>query len=288
MISIIVKRILFYFTCAVIWAGYIVMRQAFYKPDSMETMAHEYYKILDGIIKDYGICKNNMFQNDDAIGLAYAEMIDFNNDYSNELYLFYILPGTGREDELAVEEIWCFDKNKAVKVFSKEHMSTGAHAGSGSNGRRLIKGMDKKVYLGEEFVFSTGAGDYMLEEFKNFEVFEFDGERFNKKCDLQETKGTGKPIYNGEETTLDEKIYYNYKLSIGDFCSQDSAVYSENKSFEEVELPEVKNFKKDYTKFKQVIIAGSSLNLGWETNNVEELRNKLKSMSSRYIGFKFQ
>lgn len=90
-----------------------------------------------GVISDYtgrlGVCA----MQDEGQGLAYAELIDFDRDGAEELYLFYIdksfsgenepyrLSSSGEERACLHEEVWSYN-GELTRIYAQEHCANGS------------------------------------------------------------------------------------------------------------------------------------------------------------------
>ena len=83
------------------------------KESISQSMAYEYLEVINSIIEEYGIIRDNYVYYGDTSGLFYADLLDFNGDNVRELFCMYLC------DEGYRYEIWKFEDNKAKNIFSK-------------------------------------------------------------------------------------------------------------------------------------------------------------------------
>lgn len=88
--------------------------------------ANSYLKIINEIVNTHGILSN-----DDKLGgnegLAYVDLLDFNNDGALELYVVYEISGATENGYPAYkEEVWTEQSDEPWSLYSNEHGDFGA------------------------------------------------------------------------------------------------------------------------------------------------------------------
>jgi hypothetical protein len=106
----------------------------------------EYYKLINGVIGNYGISKGQISE---SSGLAYVELIDFDKNGSYELYMVYLKDGFSY---VVTQEIWGMKDKKAVKLFSEDYDGTGL---ASDRSLSLCKSKSK-TYIRYKSSYSTG------------------------------------------------------------------------------------------------------------------------------------
>lgn len=108
--------------------------------------AHAYYTILEKITDDCGVCKSEK----EGPGLAYADLIDFDGDGTDELYLFYIDQNHAGESDAYFQGVdgsvvWCLHEqvykwngSEATEILDELHSSDGGYSGRNNTGRILF------------------------------------------------------------------------------------------------------------------------------------------------------
>ena len=90
------------------------------EPETQEynPMLAAYYQILAGKAEQYGICESAT----EGRGLAYTELLDFDNNGVSELYFYYITESDeGAKTPSLTEEIWCWDGAQVKNVFEESY-----------------------------------------------------------------------------------------------------------------------------------------------------------------------
>ena len=97
-------------------------------PGMPAEQAAAYYDVLHSIVDRVGVTDEHT----DALGLAYAELIDFDGDGNEELYLYYIdkLDADGHHSSNAIlhDEVWAWTADGCSRVYSDQFLGSGAGA----------------------------------------------------------------------------------------------------------------------------------------------------------------
>ncbi len=171
-----------------------------------------YYQIVNSLKNEYGILTEDdqLFTNNE--GLAYIDLIDFDLDGQEELYMIYekVSESYGNSGFYA-EEIWGYKDDREVKLFSKEF----SNGGLVDDASRFIVTADGRSYLMESGSYSTGSSMEEPDWNQNFIwslFFELEDGEFKEKdrldiielshVDTQEEKKRYE--INKKEVTIDE------------------------------------------------------------------------------------
>lgn len=249
-------------------------------------IAKTYLNVLQAIVERYGICTETTTNETNNSGLAYADLIDFNGDGMDELYLYYIIYSPDYGQTKCIEEVWYFDGHGAENALSREHTSDDSHVGGPTSGSDLCRTSDRKTYLVEAGHYSTGAGNYGYTLHEGITVYGFDGSRISQVSHLVETIGEGKPL-RPDTWEIDDKVYYEYELNDNGKRSKDDFVVGNMEDYNDSDIEKfvpasVKDFKNKYSQRKELIQAGSYIFLNWALNDVEGFMESLENTAPSY------
>lgn len=123
-------------------------------PESIEQQISykPYYDIVDKTILKYGVCVLD-FQY--SSGLAYAELLDFDADGINELYMLYLNNENENGQNSFVQEIWKLKDGIPTKIFSKDFYNYGLVFDLSVS---IVKD-DSKCYIMHSSSYSSGGGN---------------------------------------------------------------------------------------------------------------------------------
>lgn len=136
---------------------------------------HQLANLITDVVSRYGIVSKNYEYQDNyliELGLVYADLIDFNNDGQDELYLlmtgseFFNAESINHNQHGYVEEIWGFVDEELVRLWNFVYPLYGIDSEIGST---LVTMKDKKVaiqqtsYFGKQGVLIDGQQFYTLE-----------------------------------------------------------------------------------------------------------------------------
>ncbi len=108
---------------------------------AQQDMMNAYYKVTAQLIEKEGIAVEEDLES--VRGLAYADLIDFDKNGVQELFLVYF------KDGYHYEEVWTYQKNKAARIYAYKWPTSG-------------RGFDQSVSLaeGKKNVYIVHAGGY--------------------------------------------------------------------------------------------------------------------------------
>lgn len=215
-------------------------------------------------------------------GLAYAKLIDFDNNGIDELYVHYLTMENEHYSENTLqEEIWEFDGTNANKIYEYKHTSNGSHVGNSSGGINLAKSTDGKVYFyskSDSMHHGNMYGNIILNEVKDnelvnkiamsasSEIYYIDG------SDQEFLRRRYSKYYYDEviEATVDEDIPYNPEIDASEDVTDN--FYSRFENYNNEILEECK-----ITEIEELVIAGAWEELSWtlDTSLISELEAKL-------------
>lgn len=257
-------------------------------PSIPPKIAKAYLNVLQPIVDRYGICKETTTNETDNSGLAYADLIDFNGDGTDELYFYYIIYSPDYGETKCIEEVWYFNGQRAENALSREHTSNDSHYGGPTSGSDLCRTNDGKTYLVEAGGYSTGTGSYGNTMHESITVYGFNGTKISEITRLVETIGEGMPL--GPDTwELDDKVYYEYELSVNGKITKDiiDTGYNTEEGYNDSDIKKlipasIKDLKNKYSQRKELIRAGSYILLNWELNDVESFMESLENTTPSY------
>lgn len=128
-------------------------------------MTKAYYQIISEIVNKYGVLSSDE-PDPMEIGLAFADLIDFNNDGKEELYIIYAI----EPNSSYYEEIWGSSNGELKKLYSKEFYNGGRI----SDAARSMVTVDSKTYLVETGEYSAGSRGVIpdvMSEFGYWNIF---------------------------------------------------------------------------------------------------------------------
>ncbi|QOY37162.1 hypothetical protein AWH56_005855 [Anaerobacillus isosaccharinicus] len=108
-----------------------------------------FYQTVYNKIANFGILTED---NIDEMGLAYVDLLDFDQDGLMELYVMYKKSEDYYNSSFYVEEIWMYDGGEGKKIHSKEF----SNGGLVSDASRSIVLSDGSLYLIEAGGYSAG------------------------------------------------------------------------------------------------------------------------------------
>src|SRR5690606_6818528 len=107
-----------------------------YAKDLTEVKA-AYYKVMDAKVKQYGILtEDDIYYNS---GIGFAELVDFDNNGTPELYVIY-----ADGDQNYVQEVWTYSNGQAKRIFQR---STYGYGRVNDEGVSLLKTASNQTYL---------------------------------------------------------------------------------------------------------------------------------------------
>lgn len=121
--------------------------------DLSPEQAQAYYDVLADLSDRVGITEEHY----DAAGLAYAELIDFDGDGSQELYLYYIdsRDADGNNignDRCLIDEVWAWEGDSCQRVYQDSFMGFGPDSFRGKNIRsKSIIEVDGRPYIAMDY-----------------------------------------------------------------------------------------------------------------------------------------
>lgn len=183
------------------------------KSNSNANMAKAYAKVLQNVVNLYGYCTAAPDEYgyispspddgiaSDYIGLAYADLIDFDADGTPELYLFYAASANeGSEDTYAIyEQLWRWNGSAAEKVHEEEYIK-GLSYKSGYDSVSLYEA-DERTYLAYDYGYSNSgiaSGSLTVSEYANGALEEYQTISENSMWEIDEysLEINGKTIYD--------------------------------------------------------------------------------------------
>jgi hypothetical protein len=214
-------------------------------------------------------------------GVAYAKLIDFDGNGTEELYMHYLSVDRYEDsiDVSATAEIWTVNKGKAKLVHKEKIRSDGSHISSGKP--LLLCKVKGKTYLVSTDSFTTGAGDFDYEYSNFFLVKELANGKFVEKYMLTETY-TGLNERSKLYKKYGETIVYDWKIS-----KSGKVIKSGQKAkvAETYHAKEISKITDDYKKADELIHAGTYQYLSCKINDVnsclKSIRNKITNSKTK-------
>lgn len=147
------------------------------------SIALAYAKVLQYVINEYGICTASVDSDgfverqgytnfeDDQLGLAYAELIDFDGSGTPELYLYYAHHDYDSSiDELlqykVTEEIWHWNGSTAAKAYSNDYAGV-IHGGTFLESHSIYKS-NGKTYLAYSSLSARSGMAWVIQYIEQF------------------------------------------------------------------------------------------------------------------------
>ena len=259
--------------------GMAVPAKAAGNADSLDPAAAQAYaKVLQDIVNQRGICnaaadisgfvEAGQYGED---GLAYAQLIDFDGNGSQELYLYYAVSSNDanyvRGGRL-IEELWYWNGSSAVKAYTEEHYSEADTFGFSGGGRYFFK-ENGKTYLASWDSFRLGETHSIAET-----LMKFENGQVSKYQEISESLN-GEIMYGGASNTY--SVYINGKPIQENVPCTDAFG-----GLESVNRPaEAEDFYAHYALSggNCMISAGQLIFLSWRTNDVSALLDRLQARS---------
>ena len=135
--------------------------------------ASEYAKIIESIIKNYGVSEKSKYNDNNTNGFVHARLIDFEGDLVPELYVLYKKDAEHTtQKDVYVETIWQFKYGEAKEVYYDSNDFTADYMGL------LFIPSGDKVYMlrengldFEEYTFANAVENY----YHNYFLMGFSG-----------------------------------------------------------------------------------------------------------------
>lgn len=120
--------------------------------------AAAYLSILEDVVNQYGICTDA----EDAPGLTYASLTDFDGDGTKELYLCYAA-GEGTDGVWEIQEqLWRWDGSRANCLLDFTHQNDGTALGKRSSGRWMLQDGEETLLVSLDAALRGGIAGLSL------------------------------------------------------------------------------------------------------------------------------
>lgn len=211
-------------------------------------------------------------------GVAYAKLIDFDGNGTEELYLHYVTVSSN-EGIYATAEIWTINKGKAKLALKEKIQSDGSHAVDGKP--ILFCKVKGKTYLISQTSFSTGAGYFDSQSESSFLVREFVNGKISEKYTLDET-WTDLNEFSEQYKQYGDTTIYEWQISKNGKKINSGKKTNAGEDFHAKEISKIKNVYKNPEK---IIGAGTYEILSCKINSVDSC---LKSIREKITNSKLK
>lgn len=260
--------------------GIILPVKAAESADSLDpAVAQAYAAVLQDIVNWYGICNAAAGSNgfvfpdgywdeyvpDSYFGLAYADLIDFDNNGRPELYLYYVKRSDDEyvTDCVIYEELWYWDGSAAAKAHEQEIYSF-TRSKSGIQEYYLYRA-GEKTYLAELSNYYNKGYNHRSQDIRLF-----NGRQMENYQSIDESWETFEYVYGYHLKINDKVLYDGENITLGDEDEDDYHL-----------TPESEAFYQKYTLKGQpeLIYVEEYMYPHWKTNNASALLSRLQDRS---------
>lgn len=265
--------------------GMVVPAKAAGNADRLDPAAAQAYaKVLQDIVSQRGICNaaagsdgfvsggDGMSFSNDQLGLAYAELIDFDGKGTPELYLYYTCHEADRDQDderfnyILREELWYWNGSSASRAHSEDY--TAAYGGGISESRYLYPA-GGKTYLAStsEYLHQGMCGESQtIQQFSNGTLTDY--QSISESWD--------------NNLFFSDDILYSLFINGSQIYQNIPTDYSPIEGAEGWSSTEAKEFYQKYSLSgaKELIRVYEWMVPDWKTNNVSALLSQLQTRST--------